>query len=198
MKIKELLSNKHFLFPALALLVVLVGGIIWFFGQIYPVLTVNGQAVAVGEFSRNYRAAKTFYENAKKTYAAKNTPITDLSEKDIKIQVLSSLVEARLIDQEARKEVGGDLDGLIDEKISKYKNSADLAEISRTVYGWSINDYTREVLVPQAEHDILQGRLFLNGSEKSFDEWLKNVKKEAKVEVFSKDFRWDGENVVAK
>jgi hypothetical protein len=119
-----------------------------------------------------------------------------LDEHALKAAVLSQLVDAVLVEQGAREVVGPDLDGLVKQRVDRYREDNDLANASRVLYGISAEDFTNEVLVPQAMSEILRGRLFIQGA--SFSDWIIETRRAAKITVFSDQFRWDGTRVVAQ
>jgi hypothetical protein len=160
----------------------------------YPILIVDGSAVSARRFSKNYRAASFYQDNLIKTYGQGQSPIEPVSGKDLEAMVLNQLVEAKLVDAGVRREVEGDLEYLVAGKIQKYDESRDLKGAATSLYGMPYSDFREEVLVPQAERDILAGRLYLRGE--SVEEWLAREKESAQVTVFSKRFRWDGNQIV--
>ena len=124
--------------------------------------------------------------------SATSTPAI-MSDAEIKTSVLMGLIERALIRDGARAEAGSGLDALVREKVSKYENDATLKNAAQTLYGFTPEEYQAEILMPQAEQDILAGRLFLKGQR--LDAWLKEAKKSARVNIFSRNFRWSGEFV---
>ncbi|MFH1246411.1 MAG: SurA N-terminal domain-containing protein, partial [Candidatus Liptonbacteria bacterium] len=109
MKFKDLLANKKYLFPSIAVLIVMVLCIIWLFSETYTVATVNGSAISAGDFYENYRAASHYYSALKNKYASASVSVNasssrqikELSDKEIKADVLSSLIEVKLVEQKA-------------------------------------------------------------------------------------------------
>lgn len=184
--------RKQALIAFVILAVLLVIFLISF--DFYPILMVNGSAVSVSRFSKNYRAASLYQNNLIKTYGLGQSQIQPLSGKDLEALILSQLVEKKLVDAGVRREVGDDLEYLLLGKIQKYDESRELKSAVMSLYGMSYADFREEILVPQAERDVLAGRLYLRGE--NVDDWLAREKKSAKVIVFSKRFRWNGEKIV--
>lgn len=162
-------------------------------GRRYPIMIVNGETVSAARFKMNYRSASVYYENLLKTYARTDLAPKPLTQSDLEVGVLEQLVEAILVDHGVRREVGEDLDYLLQSKLGGYEETPALRSATETLYGLSYEDFLHEVLIPQAKKDILAGRFFLRGEK--IDEWLREAKKSAHVTIFSKKFRWDGETV---
>ncbi len=161
----------------------------------YPILVVDGSPISARRFWKNYRAASFYEDNLIKTYGQNSDAVKPVSGKDLETLVLNQLVEAELVSKGAKREAGGDLEYLVSGKVQKYDESRDLKGAAVSLYGMSYPDFREEVLVPQAERDILAGRLYLRGE--SIDDWLAREKQAAQVAVFSKNFRWDGGKIVA-
>lgn len=165
----------------------------------YPILIVNGTMITAARFEKNYRAASIYYENMKKSTAdnaSATVKIRDLSPTDLEVGVLNQMVVATLVADGAKREVGSGLTAMVAEKIGKYVSDPKIGQSITTLYGMSIADFRDEVLVPQAERDILVGRLYLRNADA--DAWLADARKSASVRIFSPKFRWDGEKVVAQ
>ncbi|RJQ29672.1 hypothetical protein C4571_00860 [Candidatus Parcubacteria bacterium] len=162
----------------------------------YPVLLVEGEFISVRRFSKDYRAASLYYENFLRTYGGE-TNEEKLEPKEIQLSVLEQLVEDVLVRQEMERRVGRDADALIANKIEKFKSDENLGEAVTALYGFSLADFEREVLIPQAEREVLMGRLFLDGEK--IEVWLEGAKKSASVMTFSSAFHWkDGKMEEAK
>jgi hypothetical protein len=197
MNLKEIfITNKTNFRIAGALLVVVavIAGIA--FTKSYAVTTVNGRAIPAKQFFANYRMSVVYTENMRKALAGQGVTSTPTfsSENELKALVLTELVERSLVKEALAREVGSDLDVLVTQKIGKYENDSALKNVAQALYGITFETYKEEILIPQAEHDILSGRLFLKGQK--YEEWLSETKQSAKVEVFSDDFEWNGTGVV--
>lgn len=176
------------------LMVVILAAIYVVSSSRYPVAMVNGSPITAREVAVDYMAAQKYFDNLVKTYP-QNAPDRP-AVSTLKLAVLNQLVEQALIAQGARQEAGSDLDALVQDKITKYASSGDLSRAASALYGLSENDFKNEVLIPQAESDVLSGRLFLQG--KKLEDWLAQAKKDAQVVILSGNYAWDGQAVVAK
>jgi hypothetical protein len=170
---------------AVALCLVLVAG----FGY-YPIAFVNNRPIFAREFDLNYRAAMTYYARTGGMQPASLTPPTPAA---VGAAVLDQIVVARLVDEGVRAVVSSDLDGTVQGKVAKYRDDTQIAAAAQALYGLAMSDFEREVLIPQAERDILAAKLFF--AEKTFDAWLKEARQNAQVIVLSGQYRWDGGQV---
>ena len=180
----------------------------------YPIATVNGSFITEKTFSENYNTASFYYRNILKAYAATSTDSMNsfgnglpqngtssstpkiLTPAEIQQSVLSGLVENILIENGARKEIGEELDRLVTEKVNQAAGTPGTGKAVGAIYGLSLADFKKEILVPQAERDILTGSLFLKGQK--IEDWLIAEKKASKVMIFSGKFYWNGEDVAIK
>jgi hypothetical protein len=164
----------------------------------YPVMVVNGTLISSARFAKNYASAAILHSNQLKINA-ENPAALDVLKRvtpaELGASVLDTLVEATLVERGAKREVGNQLPGLVHAKIDEYANDPELQRSVQTLYGMGYADFRDETLVPVAEHDILEGRLYLRGQ--SYEQWLANERKSASVYIFSSHFRWDGGKVVA-
>jgi len=161
-------------------------------GGIYPMALVNNTIISKRDFIRSYQAATVYYSNALKTYAGKEIKGKSANEfmLELKRAVLDNLIENVLIYSELKNQVGDQLTALLEDKIPPFQESAAL-----TVYGLNAADFKEIVLAPQARREILENQLSLKNE--NFDDWLKFVRKSAKVYLFTFRVNWDGEEVVA-
>lgn len=166
----------------------------------YPILLINGSPVPASRFWKNYQALSFYQANyrsrwAENSAAVGSPPAVSMEDKELKALILDRLVDAAIVSAGARRELGKDLDFLLTEKIRAYDSNSELKSAAGFFYGMDFDDFRREVLVPQAEIDILVGRLYLRGEK--FEEWLKKQREAARVIVFSPHFRWDGGKIVS-
>ena len=175
--------------------VIVLGLLLFFLVSVgyYPIALISGRILFAREFSRNYQAAALYYRNLVKTYDPDFSSDKTLSAVDLQVSVLNQLVENRLVDQAVKEEVGDDLGGLVEARISKLQSGEDLKKAAQALYGLSYKDFEEAVLVPQAKLDILSGRLFLKGEE--IEKWLVAAKRVSRVIIFSRKFTWDGSEV---
>ncbi len=187
-------SRRILLF--LAVVVLCMGAIALAAFGYYPILIVNGSPVFAAKFFQHVRAMSLFQERVAQAYpkAIRGSPP---SREELEAGVLDGLVEERLLNQSIRREVGREADGLVEEKLQGLiQEEAKFGKATEALYGLSLGEFRQEVLVPQAERDIVKGRLFLRGE--SIDDWAEANRRAARVTVLSTRFKWDGEKIVAK
>ncbi|HUX36008.1 MAG TPA: hypothetical protein VMV71_03185 [Candidatus Paceibacterota bacterium] len=162
----------------------------------YPIAIVNGRFITAKTFVNDYAVASVYYQNILKTYEKSSSTPEILTPAQIQQSVLTGLIENVLIDDGARKEIGSGLDNLVNEKVNQAVDSGasgDIEKAVKSVYGINMNDFKNEILVPQAERDLLTGSLFLKGQK--IEDWLTAAKKAGNIIILSGKFYWDGENV---
>ncbi|MEY4731444.1 MAG: hypothetical protein RL681_390, partial [Candidatus Parcubacteria bacterium] len=132
----------------------------------YPVMVVNGTLISSARFAKNYASAAILHSNQLKINAENPAALDALKRvtpAELGASVLDTLVEATLVERGAKREVGNQLPGLVHAKIDEYANDPELQRGVQTLYGMGYADFRDETLVPVAEHDILEGRLYLRG-----------------------------------
>lgn len=161
----------------------------------YPIVSVNGNYIMENEYRTDVRMASRYASAIEKTYAdiASTTLATGPA---MRTEILTKLVEQRLVRAKLKEELKDDYPYLLSNKLRAYDNDMRLKWASASLFGLKYSDFKVKFLAPQAERDILVGRLYLNG--KNFDEWLVEAKKNANVSIFSGKFSWDGEAVRGK
>lgn len=163
----------------------------------YPVAVVNKSIITSNKLDTEYIVAYGYYSRA----LAKNKE-TDTSalqfKRDLRRAVFADLVEKSLIDQELSQRVGKDIDDIVTSKIenAQGQNNKTLEETAKLVYGLSLADFKELVLIPKAQKEILEGRLFLE--KQDFDKWLLGAKKTAKVFIITPEFYWKDGEVVSR
>lgn len=162
----------------------------------YPVLMVNGDFISAKRFLREYRAATIYYENLLKTYSQGIGDEEKLGPDELQLAVINSLIEKSLIADGARDEAGDDFGYLLGNKLENVSVDKELEKAITSLYGMNRDEFILAVMVPQAEREILAGRIFLRGEK--IDDWIADAKKDANVIIFSPNFKWDKEKIISK
>lgn len=162
----------------------------------YPVAIVNYNLISARSLSDEYAVAYRYYAKV----LGENSDV-DLNSNELKKELrratLNDLIEKSLIYQELKSKVGKELAYLIEGKINlEGINKEKLEEAASVLYGLSLADFKEMVLVPKAQKEILEGRLFLE--KKTYDEWLSGASGNAKVFILTPEFYWDKNKVVLR
>jgi hypothetical protein len=158
----------------------------------YPIAIVNGNFITAHQFRINYGAAYNYYQKAAKLYNSTST----FNVNNFQAAIFSQLVDNVLIENELKKELGGNFNLVLNNKLKDINESQNLEKEVTQIYGVNYSTFKQEVFIPEAEKDILTGRLFLNGQK--LDDWLKNARNSAHIIVLSPNFYWDGQEMKSK
>lgn len=177
----------------LTLLTVLGGTLlilVFFRAGSYPAATINGEMLLRGDYDLSYAAAKRFYENSFKAYGQSEQPVDPAQfSQELSRASLDSLIESLLIRQGLYQALGeGKAKNLVNEKLAAAQTSEVSAEKIQTLYGLSLKDFSRIVLVPTAEKELLLKEL--QRQNISFDAWIAEQRLNAKVDLFLPEFAW--------
>jgi len=187
-------------FLVLIVIVFIASGIYFFVSRNYPIAFVDNSSILNSDFQGSYLINYNFYSNSLK---ANNQDAIILKSddviKELKRATLDVLIEQEIIDNELNKRVkADDLLKMIDEKVSVAGlNSDKFKKEVEFLYGASAENIKKLVLIPKAKEEILEGRLILENSQAdNFDDWVKQKKSEAKVEILMPEFNWDKTEVI--
>lgn len=186
---------KHFITLASLVVFGLLVGYAVFYGR-YPVMLVNGTMISEQMFQKRYDGAIAYYRSALQTYTAAAAIFGADERRELKRAALASLVEEALVHAELARREPKELANIIENKISEALKNPDFANAARTLYGLNLADAKRHLLAPQAEREILEGRLFLE--KRTLEEWLDGAKLSASVTIFLPGFSWNGSEIVAE
>lgn len=162
----------------------------------YPVIFVNGTPISRRVFEEKHFAALTYYQSALATYAGSPSEFGIAERRELRRAVLEGLVEEALIHEELLGREPAKLALTVENKIAKALENPDFSNAARTLYGLDLERAKRYLLVPQAEREILEGRLFLENQE--LDAWLAAAKRAARVTLLVPGYSWNNGGVVAE
>lgn len=155
----------------------------------YPVAVVNRSLITANSFETEYAVAYHYYVKA-----LANSEDTDPRTRDFKRElrraVMENLIEHSLINDDLTVRVGGELSEIVENKIASAQKTdmKTIEETAQILYGLTLAEFKSLVLVPQAQKEILQGRLFLE--KKEYANWLQEARKKAKVFIVTPEFYW--------
>ncbi|MBI4119387.1 MAG: hypothetical protein HY456_00890 [Parcubacteria group bacterium] len=160
----------------------------------YPAAFVGIYPISSGTLDEVYSAAVRYYQNAAKTYGGNvNELSTAAVRQEIRRAAMEELIEERIIHSELQRRLGKDLDLVVQNKLNDIVKDPSFQKAAAAVYGLAFDDFSRLFLVPQAEREILDGRLFLE--KKELSGWLEAAKKKSRVTILTPGFSWNGETV---
>ena len=164
----------------------------------YPIAIVNGALVSEGRFSETERFIKNYYEKASVTYnLAGIRPGDPAYETEVARATLGKLIDEELMHARLKTLVGKGLGSIVEQKIENAKPiGADFAKAVETIYGLSLDRFTKAVLVPQAEEEILRGRML--AEQEDFDAWLTEARKTGNIIILHPYLTWNGEKVAVR
>ena len=174
----------RYLFSLLLLLALGWGGYALAARGWYPIAVVNFRPITAAAFDDAAGTAITYYQKMKKPEVSQ-----DVFEKEIRRAAFDKLIENRLLyGRVDETEINQQLAALIGQ-------NKDLEKNSEAAYGLPFEKFKDAVLRPQIAIELLQRELGANGGA---DAWLLQEKKNARVWIYDKAFRWDGEKVALR
>ena len=184
-------------FIFIILIILIIGIICWLiFSGNYPVVIINWRIITMKNFNESYAASLNYYKQTQRVYGG-DSQLLQLEEvkNEIKRALLTSLIEDVLIDGELRKEVkSADLERMVNNKIDNIKQDENTKKAAEILYGFSYEIFEEKVLAPMAKKEILGGRLYLNS--KNIDDYLKEVRKKAKIIILLPGFDWNKKEII--
>ena len=155
----------------------------------YPVAAVNRSLITANRFETEYAVAYHYYERALSNSVDADPRSRDFK-KELRRAVMENLIEQTLIREDLVVRIGKDLPTIVDGKIfnAQKRDLKTAEETAKVLYGLTLAEFESLVLVPQAQKEILQGRLFLE--KQDYETWLREAKKNAKVFIVTPEFYW--------
>lgn len=182
--------NKIFKYVGLLIAVMAVFLAFLYITKLYPVAIVNGDYITARNYEVNLDVAVNYAKGIAGDKAENQEMIESVEfKKETQRSVLESLVEARLISDYLDKNIKAkDLKAIIENKIKSAIGGKDVAKGIAKLYGLSVSDFEKLVLIPQAKYEIIEGRFMIEN--KNFSEWIKEAKQTAKVTIYISGFKW--------
>lgn len=154
----------------------------------YPVAVVGGDIILAGELREEYSAALYYYANSPFTGQRPDVTGGDF-QKELRRAVLQELIEKSLVVKGLAARAGDEAENLVDRKIQEQNIDVQtLGDAARALYGITAADFVRLALVPRAQREVLESRLFLEN--KKLDDWLKEAAESATVFIITPEFYW--------
>ena len=179
------MSQKQIIILIITVVIVIATYLIVF--GFYPIALVNFNSIPAYKWEANLTAAYTYYQKSS------NNSLTNKTQREIQRVILDKLIREQIVHQELKNKIkNSELDTIIGSKIKNFTADSQTPELVKKFYGLSMEKFNK-LLVPVAEEEILEGRLFMEN--KSLNDWLKGKKSEANLIILLPDFSWDGEKV---
>jgi hypothetical protein len=163
----------------------------------YPLAIVNGRVIWASTFRAYVASALAYQQAARDTYGSTSTPLLAASargETALGAAALDELLAQELIAQGLEELVGENAPRLGDQKLADLQDQAGLSGAARALFQLDPAAFTDAILRPQAEREVLAGRLFIEGA--TLEDWVAARRKEARVRLLTGSYRWDGERVL--
>ena len=166
------------------ILAVAVFSSIFIYGQNFiPAVRVNGEVLSYADYFKNLDGLLRFN-------SLQPEPISNL---DMERVAINSFLEDVFMRQELSRRGKGEAD--VDKFVYATVKEEDLANLSQAtgqLYGWSVADFKKFVLYPQARRIILSQEFEKEKADPAA--WLEKSVNEAKISIYLPRWKWgDGE-----
>ena len=187
------MKTNHYFIILLSILFLGLGGYYLVHFGYYPVAFVNSKMILARSMNNDFVAAYQYYGNV---LGAQGTDVkSEGFKRELHRQLLNRAIDNILIGGGLETIVGNDLAQLVENKLSAPNlKSKELADSVESLYGLSLPEFRELVLVPQAEREILEGRLTLQ--KKELSDWLTEARGLARVWILLPNLSWNGKEVV--
>jgi len=163
-------------------------------GGLFPVVFVGVSPITLKVLDEMHFAAMRYYGNMVKTYGSDPNELNDSETKqEVRRASLSKLIDEVLIKNELKKRLGKNLNLVVRNKLGEISKNEEFRNATTLFYGLNLNELERVFLIPQAEYEILEGRLIIE--QKEIKDWLNNARHAANVTILSSEFKWNGASV---
>ncbi len=192
----------------LFLLVIFIGITAYYFIHLghYPVAIVNGSLITAKDLNDANTVATRYYistlagENLVEQALAIHTesdPTSPVIQQELRRATLQDLIDKSLISSELNNRIGRGLNSAVASRLNDVNADNEIvAEAAKLLYGLDFASFKEMVLVPQAERELLEGRLFLE--QEKLDSWLASAEIAARVIILTPEFSWDKNKVVLR
>lgn len=164
----------------------------------YPVVIVGGTPIMARTWLKAEQGAEHFTNaQAKLAPEGKEIDFSLPANREFLLEIqrgtLTFLIEDMIMQQEGDTVAADYFLDVTDKIKDALSRMEDLDKKVDRMYGFSIEDFKKFVLVPQARQDVIRAALV--SRRQTFEEWIREEKKKKKVRLFFVPYRWDGEFV---
>jgi hypothetical protein len=182
--------------------IMVLGGSLYFVVHqgFYPVAIANSTIITARSFSKEFSAALQSYSVlAHSSKETQSDPLDADSIKELRRLALDALIEKAIIHRALEVKVGSELDALVEKKIASVDlQRKNFPQAVKQLYGLSLSDFETLVMRPQAERELLSGRLTVENQGETLETLLLKERTAAKVRVFVRGFHWEAGEVKAR
>lgn len=176
-------------------ILVCIGSAVWFFG-LFPVARINGDYILYRAYHERAQAFELF--ESKSRLASGNTTLSDDEKNDIKKTVLQNLIKEQIFEQYIDKHTA----------LAEVKNTAHavaagtlkeadpdvLPRATKEIFGWSVDEFVKNVIFPQALQNELKKAIESDGT--SFEEFTRMELSNAEVKLYAVPWKWENGGLV--
>lgn len=178
-------------------LLVVVIGIIYMFG-FFPVARINGEFVLYRSYSNRASALLLFEEQSRK--ASDGGDVTPDVADGIRQSVLQNLISEMIFrqyiaEQPSLSGLTEKADKIVADTLTK-ANPEVLPRATEQLYGWSVEEFTENVLFPQALQNELAEEIKKGGTP--FEGFARTKLTEANVTLYLVPWKWENGDLVGK
>lgn len=157
------------------------------YAQWHPIVTVNGSRIWASDYFDQVNGFERYRRIINE----------ELDEDAVRRGIVLALIADSLIQGELlRKEITGkEIDMRIEEAL-RTQDAEKLGKATQQLYGWTIRDFKKFSLEPQARQDILAAELEKEGKE--FNAWLQEELQTATIKIYFLPYQWQNGQLVDK
>lgn len=165
---------------------------------LFPIVRVNGEFILYRAYRDHVSAFELFQRQS--SLAASSGELTPAAQKAIQQSVLRDLIAHTVF----RQYIGGHASmsgieerarGVVNETL-RAANADVLPRATKELYGWSVEEFSDNVLFPQALLNELQKEIEKDGA--SFDEFVRTELNDAQISIYFIPWKWENGAVMEK
>lgn len=178
-------------------ILVCIGVTVWFFG-LFPIARINGDYMLYRAYHERAKAFELF--ESKSRLASGNTALLDGEKNNSKKTVLQNLIKEQIFKQYINKhtalvEIKNTAHAVVAGTL-KDANPDILPRATKEIYGWSVDEFVKNVIFPQALQNELEKAIESDGT--SFEEFTRMELSNAKVKLYAVPWKWENGQLIEK
>lgn len=176
---------------------ILLLAIVWIFG-LFPVARINGDYMLYRAYHEHAKAFELF--ESKSRLASGNTALSDGEKNDIKKTVLQNLIKEQIFEQYIDKHTAlAEVKNIAHAVAAGTLKDADpdvLPRATKEIFGWSVDEFVKNVIFPQALQNELEKAIENDGI--SFEEFTRMELSNAEVKLYAMPWKWENGGLAEK